>query len=53
MALTALAAVLSRFAGMQAAGNAVYLASTVLAGVPVLVRAVQSLRYRTGSITRS
>ena len=48
--LTALAAVLSRFAGMQTVGNVIYLAATVLAGVPVLVRAVQSLRYRTVGI---
>ena len=48
--LTAGAMVLSRIAGAQAFASAGYLAAMVLAGTPVLVRAVQSLRYRTVGI---
>lgn len=49
-ALTAVAMVLSRFAGMQTLASAGHLAAMMLAGTPVLVRAVQSLRYRTVGI---
>ena len=48
--LTAGAMVLSRIAGAQAFASAGYLAAMALAGMPVLVRAVQSLRYRTVGI---
>lgn len=45
--MTAVALVLSRLTGFQRWADAAFLAAMVLAGAPVLVRAVQSLRYRT------
>ncbi len=44
--LTILGLVFSRLPGWGAPATAVYLLATVLAGVPILFRAVQSLRFR-------
>lgn len=44
--LTALGLVLSKIPGMTPWTNAAYLLAAVLSGVPILFRAVQSLRYR-------
>ena len=45
-ACTALALVLSRLPGLGTAASALYLLATVLCGVPILLRAVQSLRFK-------
>lgn len=44
--LTLLGLVFSKLSGWQVPATAAYLLATVLAGVPILLRAVQSLRFR-------
>ena len=48
--LIVLAAALSHIWGLQAAANICYIAAFALSGAPVLLRAVQALRFKTVSI---
>lgn len=48
--LIVFAVLFSRVSGLTIPGNICYLAAFVLSGVPILIRAIQALRYKTVSI---